>query len=116
MRIDNTPYARGELRLGELVFADYPPHAHPTIGSMDELAAARFDWVQDFYEHHYAPNSAVLTIAGDFDPDRAMDIVREYFGPAVRQPIEPFEAPARPSVARVRQATVVLRYPRAAAE
>ncbi len=41
MRVDNAPYARGFLRLEELVFAGYPPYAHPTIGSMEDLDAAK---------------------------------------------------------------------------
>lgn len=100
--VANTPYAQGVLRLGELVFWDYAPYAHPTIGSMEDLARAQLSWVQAFYRHHYAPNNAVLTIAGDFDPDRALALVRQYFGSAEPRPIPPFSAPepAPPSLGK----------------
>lgn len=92
MRIANSPYAQGVLRLGEMVFWDYPPYAHSTIGSMEDLARAKLEWVQSFYGKYYAPNNAVLTIAGDFDPDRAIALVQEYFGPAERKEVPAFAA------------------------
>ncbi len=95
MRVDNTPYARASLRLSELGFADYPPYAHPTIGSMQDLDAAKLEWVAAFYRAHYAPNNAVLTIAGDFEPDQALELVRKYFGPAERREVPPFTEPPK---------------------
>jgi predicted Zn-dependent peptidase len=85
MRIQNAAYVPGEIKLGEIVFKGYEPYAHPTIGSMADLDAAKFDWVKDFHDLHYAPDNAVLTIAGDFDPDQAMALVQKYFGPAEKK-------------------------------
>jgi predicted Zn-dependent peptidase len=96
MRVDNAPYGKSMLRLGELVFHDYPPYAHPTIGSMPDLDAAKLEWVQSFYNSHYAPNNAVLTISGDFDADNAVALVRKYFGGAERREVKPFD-PAAPA-------------------
>jgi zinc protease len=95
MRVDNAPYARASLRLGEIGFADYPPYAHPTIGSMQDLDAAKLEWVAAFYAAHYAPNNAVLTIAGDFEVDHALELVRKYFGPAERRQVPPFVEPPK---------------------
>ncbi len=92
MRVDNAPYGRSHMRLGELAFADYAPYAHPTIGSMQDLDAAKLEWVTDFFARHYAPNNAVLTIAGDFEADRAMELTRKYFAPAERKPVPVFDA------------------------
>jgi predicted Zn-dependent peptidase len=85
MRIQNQAYVPGQIRLGELVFKGYEPYAHPTIGSMADLDAAKFDWVKDFHDLHYAPDNAVLTVAGDFEPDQAMALVQKYFGPAEKK-------------------------------
>jgi len=92
MRVENAPYARGMLRLGEIVFTDYLPYAHSTIGSMQDLDAAKLEWVQAFYARHYAPNNAVLTIAGDFDVDRALELVRHHFGSIARRDVPAFAA------------------------
>jgi zinc protease len=80
MRYENAPYMTGMIRMGELVFAEYPPYTRPTIGSMADLDAAKLQWVQAFYDQHYAPKNAVLTVAGDFDRDEAVRLARHYFG------------------------------------
>ncbi len=93
MRVSNAAYMQGLLRLRELAFADYWPYGHDAIGSMTDLDNARFEWVKDFHASYYAPNNAVLTIAGNFDTDEAMRLVREYFGPIPAQPDVPPYAP-----------------------
>jgi zinc protease len=95
MRIQNQAYVPGSIRLGEIVFKGYTPYAHPTIGSMADLDAAKFEWVKDFHDQHYAPDNAVLTIAGDFEPDQAMLLIQKYFAPAERKnpPALVFAAP-----------------------
>ncbi len=79
-RIDNQPYAPSMLRINELAFGDYFPYAHSTIGDMQDLVNAPLPAVQEFFDKYYAPNNAVLSIAGDFDPAEAMRLVREQFG------------------------------------
>ncbi len=107
MRVENAPYARGFLRLEELVFADYPPYAHPTIGNMEDLDRAELPWVQQFYATHYGPNNAVLTIAGNFDTDQAMGWVERYFGPAERRQVPAFSAPTAPEHTRAQRERVI---------
>jgi zinc protease len=80
MRYENAPYMTGMMRLGELVFAEYAPYTRPTIGSMQDLDAAKLEWVKTFYDSHYAPKNAVVTLAGDFDRDEAVKLARHYFG------------------------------------
>jgi predicted Zn-dependent peptidase len=80
MRYENAPYMTGLIRLGELIFAEYPPYTRPTIGSMADLDAAKLEWVKAFYDQHYAPKNAVLTVTGDFDRDEAVKLARQYFG------------------------------------
>jgi predicted Zn-dependent peptidase len=80
MRYANAPYMLAALRLGELVFANYPPYANPTIGKMEDLDRAELAWVREFFATHYRPSNAVLTIAGGFEKDDAMALVDRYFG------------------------------------
>jgi len=91
MRYENSPYMTGMMRLGELVFAEYSPYTRPTIGSMADLDAAKLEWVKTFYDSHYAPKNAVLTVAGDFDRDEAVKLARQYFG-SIDKPV-PARAP-----------------------
>jgi zinc protease len=106
MRVQNQPYAVGGIRLAELVFEGYPPYAHPTIGSMADLVAAKFEWVKAFHDLHYAPNNAVLTIVGDFDPARALALVDEYFGPVARGAAAPLTLPRAPEQPKGGHATL----------
>jgi zinc protease len=82
MRILNAAYVPAQLRLEELVFQGYWPYEHATIGSMKDLDAAQLDWVQAFHAAYYAPNEAVLVVAGDFDPAVALERAKTYFGDA----------------------------------
>ena len=78
LRYDNQPYVNAFLRINELIFKN-PANAHSTIGSMEDLDAATIEDVQEFFRIYYAPNNAVLTIAGDFESAQATDLVRQYF-------------------------------------
>src|SRR6266404_9176582 len=78
LRYDNQPYVNAFVRFGELVFQN-PANAHSTIGSMEDLDAATIEDVQEFFRIYYAPNNAVLSIAGDFDMAETRDLVNKYF-------------------------------------
>ncbi len=84
------PYAMSFLRINELAFGDYWPYAHSTIGDLRDLQNAPLSAVQEFFDTYYAPNNAVLSIAGDFDPDEAMALVRRYFGDIANRPVAPY--------------------------
>jgi len=88
LRYDNQPYVNAFLRINELIFKN-PANAHSTIGSMEDLDAATIDDVQEFFRIYYAPNNAVLTIAGDFDEEEATALVRHYFESIPGQPPPP---------------------------
>jgi zinc protease len=80
-RVDNQPYGRASERLHELLYpADHPYH-WPVIGYMDDIAAATLDDVCDFFRTYYVPSNAVLTIAGDIEPETVLAEVERYFGP-----------------------------------
>jgi predicted Zn-dependent peptidase len=61
-------------------------YKHDTIGSMKDLDAASLEDVQKFFKTYYAPNNAVLTLVGDFDPKIALAKVEKYFGGIPAQP------------------------------
>ncbi len=99
MRYENTAYMTGMMRLGELVYAEYAPYTRPTIGSMADLDGAKLAWVKTFYDTHYAPKNAVLTVTGDFETDEVVRLARQYFG-SIDKPVAP-RAPLPPMPAQV---------------
>jgi len=94
MRVENAAYAPASIRLQELVFQGYWPYEHSAIGSMRDLDRAELAWVRAFHAAYYAPNNAVLSIAGDFDEGEALTLVKRFFGDARPQPDVPrFDPP-----------------------
>jgi len=77
---DNQPYGDWSERMQALVFPEDHPYHHTVIGSMEDLAAADLDDVGAFFRTFYRPNNAVLTLAGDIEPDEALRKVERYFG------------------------------------
>jgi zinc protease len=96
-RVDNQPYGDWDERIQALVFPPDHPYHHSVIGSMEDLDAATIDDVAEFFRTYYAPNNAVLTLCGDFDPAAARALVERYFGRLPRGP-EPPPLPGRAEV------------------
>jgi predicted Zn-dependent peptidase len=87
--VDNQPYGDWDERMQALVYPDGHPYHHSTIGSMEDLSAASLDDVREFLATYYAPNNAVLTLAGDFETDAALALIRRHFGPIPANPALP---------------------------
>ena len=61
------------------------PYRFPTIGWPQDIRAWRVEDLQAFYRTYYAPNNLTLTLAGDLDPNVALQWVRRYFEPVAAQ-------------------------------
>ena len=79
MRIDNQPYANAQLAVDTLA-TDYLPYRHLTIGTMEDLDAATAADALEFYERHYVPNNAVLTVVGDVTAEQVQRLAEDYLG------------------------------------
>lgn len=77
---ENQPYGRVFSRVVETIY----PHSHPyswsTIGSMEDLNAATLEDIKEWYQTYYTPNNCVLALAGDITAERALELVKKYFG------------------------------------
>ncbi len=73
-------------------------NAHNFYGDMSDLDAATLDDARAFFDTYYAPNNAVLVVAGDFDAEPARGWIEKYFAPlAARQ------QPSRPDLSEPEQ-------------
>jgi zinc protease len=61
----------------------YPdsPDGRSTIGPEDEIAGLTPEGAMAFYRAHYAPNNAILIVAGDADADEVRQTAEKHFGP-----------------------------------
>lgn len=80
LRVDNSPYGSFLAEIKKSLFTKHP-YRWATIGSMDHLDAATLEEFQAFNDTYYAPNNAVLVVAGDFDIAKTKDMIKAYFGP-----------------------------------
>jgi zinc protease len=85
-RVDNQPYGDWDERLQMMLYPPEHPYHHSVIGSMEDLDAASLADVEDFFRTFYAPDNAVLSLVGDFDPARARELIERYFGEIPRGP------------------------------
>jgi zinc protease len=118
--VENDPGALfGEQRRATLYLNH--PYARPVIGW--EHAIRQFDRkaAMEFYRTHYAPNNAILVVAGDVTPGEVRRLAEKHFGPIPAAPeIGPRSRPQEPphraarhleyQDARVRQPYLVRTY------
>ena len=81
---DNQPYGQLSETIDKMAYESFG-YQHTTIGSMADLNAATLEDVRAFFKIYYAPNNAVLAIAGDFNEGDAKKKVEKYFGEIPRQ-------------------------------
>jgi predicted Zn-dependent peptidase len=113
-RYDNQPYGDWDEHLQKLVWPEDHPYHHTVIGSMEDLDAASLDDVAGFFQTYYAPNNAVLTVAGDVEPERAFELVERWFGdlPAGAEPPPvPGRTEVPPTLGEVRRTVLVRDVP-----
>jgi zinc protease len=77
---DNQPYGKVRYEFSAKMYPYSHPYSWSTIGSMDDLNAASLEDIREWYRTYYGPNNAVLSLAGDISPERALELVNKYFG------------------------------------
>jgi zinc protease len=118
-RVDNDPGSRLGEQLSAVQFLHHP-YRLPIIGWRHEIESYTLEDSEDFYRTWYAPNNAVLIVAGDIDAEELRPLAEEYYGviPAREVPervrvAEPPQQAAREIElrdARVRQPSWVRSY------
>src|SRR6185503_17816499 len=74
---ENTPYGMASIEMGKMLFPEGHPYSWPTIGYMEDLTAASYDDVVEFFRKYYQPSNASLVIAGDIDPAKTRALVEK---------------------------------------
>ena len=80
----NQPYGQVWEVLQKTMYPAGHPYHHTTIGSMNDLDAAKLDDVKTWFRTWYGPNNAVLVLAGDIDvataKQKAAEVLRRHPG------------------------------------
>ncbi|MBM3294634.1 MAG: insulinase family protein [Candidatus Aminicenantes bacterium] len=73
-------------------------NAHNFYGELKDIEAATLADVRAFFKTYYAPNNAVLVVAGDFEPAETLEMIMKTFGD-----ISAAKVPPRPDIREPRQ-------------
>src|ERR1700752_808526 len=90
---DNRPYGLVSEKTGEALFPKGHPYSWTTIGYIEDLNRVDVNDLKRFYLRWYGPNNAVITLAGDVNPEKAIPLVEKYFGSI---PVGPKVTPVKP--------------------
>ncbi|HLN93176.1 MAG TPA: pitrilysin family protein, partial [Thermoanaerobaculia bacterium] len=91
---ENRPYGVAFLKLPEEMYPPTHPYHWPVIGSMEDLTAASYEDVVQFFKSYYGPNNTTLVVAGDIDPVETRRLVEKWFSDVPRgAPVAPLSAP-----------------------
>ena len=79
LRVDNRPGSLMWERLNAAFWVTNT-YAIPVIGWAEEIEALQKDDFFEFYETWYAPNNAVVVVAGAISPDEALKLTEKHYG------------------------------------
>jgi zinc protease len=88
----SNPTYKFVTRLNEDLFSG-TPYAHDALGTRESFDKTTAAMLKKFYRDWYAPNNAILVIAGDVDQAATLARVRQLYGPIPRRGI-----PERPKI------------------
>ncbi|MDB5775145.1 MAG: peptidase [Herbaspirillum sp.] len=72
------------------------PYHHPIVGWMDDLQHMSVADVKAWYDRWYAPNNAVLVVAGDVDAQQVRKLAEKYFGTIASKKMPAFKPQKEP--------------------
>jgi zinc protease len=97
MRTDNDPQALMREQMEAALHLSHP-YGRPVIGWPDEIRHIGRQEARDFYLHHYAPNNAILVVAGDVTPEEIRADAEAAYGKVPARELSPraeFATPQR---------------------
>jgi zinc protease len=104
--LENAPYGVVEEGLFHQLFPKGHPYYGEVMGSHADIQSAKLEDVRNFFKLYYAPNNASLAIVGDFNPERARELVEKYFGALKRGEAVPKIMAHTPPIAAERRGVI----------
>ena len=77
---ENQPYAIAHELITKRTYPAGHPYSWTVIGEMEDLDAASLEDVHEWFRSFYGAANATLALAGDIDPQTALEKVERYFG------------------------------------
>jgi len=84
-RIENSPSAIMDEQMNATLYYSHP-YGIPVIGWMHEMQTLSRQDALNFYKHFYAPNNAIVVVAGDVEPDEVRALAEKTYGQLAANP------------------------------
>ena len=94
-RIDTNPQAAFGVEVRQALYHPHP-YGRPIIGWEDEINQLTLKDLTDFYARYYAPNNAILVVAGAIKAEKVFQLAEKYFGDIPASPVN-FRDPLPPN-------------------
>lgn len=78
-RIDNNPQGFSGEEIDRILWQNHS-YGRPVIGTNEDIFNLTKKDAEDFYRQYYAPDNAVLILAGDIEPQIAKKLAEKYYG------------------------------------
>jgi len=87
---ENDPGEALEKEIYATAYLAHPYH-HSTIGWRSDIEKVSIERLQEFYNTFYWPDNATVSVIGDFEPAKVLELIKKYYGaiPKAPQPIPP---------------------------
>lgn len=107
----NQPYGDASHLTREMAYQVHP-YRWPTIGKeLSHIANATLEEVKAFFYRFYAPNNAVLAVAGNIPFDEVVRLAEKWFGPIPARDIQVRNLPKEPLQQEIRRMEVMRDVP-----
>lgn len=84
-RVENSPGALFREQKNAMQYLNHR-YGVPIIGWRHEMEALDLDAALDYYRTFYAPNNAILIVAGDVTPENVRTLAETHYGPIAANP------------------------------
>jgi len=102
----NEPYGDAWHKLSALAYTKHP-YQWPTIGKIPEhIANSSLEEAKQFFDDHYAPNNAIIVLAGQVKAEEGLELIKKWFGDIPSHPIVERKLPVEPKQEEKTSSTV----------
>jgi zinc protease len=108
LRVDSDFGAQQMEVLLKLAFPDHP-YGWPIIGYQEDLNRLTLEQCRQFFRDYYQPGNAIVTIAGDFNFEKALEWINKYYGSIKGHPVKKLDL--APTVAAGRELRAEIQRP-----
>ena len=106
-RTDNNPSSILAEEMNAALYQSHP-YGIPIIGWMHEIGDLTREDALSFYRRHYAPNNAILIVAGDVTLDEVLKLASDTYAKVPNNPqVKPYKRPTEPPAKAARRVELI---------